>query len=177
MAEFFWREGLLCPGFVMIGSAFRRANVTKGRSRYLPEAERCPDETLVSLAYGVPTAIGAESKARTGQCVFRGGRWRPAAGHILPGILSLNHAADSRSSINLRGDHAGCKRVSHHSDHPLTILAALIGFRGLHRKQPASARPVRYLPRSFKSRRPETIILCHRNKISWDSGSEKERAS
>jgi hypothetical protein len=73
MAEFFWREGLLCPGFVMIGSAFRRANVTKGRSRYLPEAERCPDETLVSLAYGVPTAIGAESKARTGQCVFRAG--------------------------------------------------------------------------------------------------------
>src|SRR6266487_2709026 len=35
--------------------------------------------------------------------------------------------------------------------------------------------PVRYLPTSFKSRRPETIILCHRNKISWDSGSENER--
>jgi len=42
----------------------------------------------------------------------RGAQNRPAAGHIPPGILSLNDAADSRSWIHLRGDHAGRKRVS-----------------------------------------------------------------
>src|SRR5882762_4823262 len=34
--------------------------------------------------------------------------------------------------------------------------------------------PVRYLPTSFTSRRPETIILCQRNNVSRDSGSRKE---
>jgi hypothetical protein len=37
---------------------------------------------------------------------------RPAAGHIPPGILSLDDATDSRSRINLGGDHAGRERRS-----------------------------------------------------------------
>src|SRR5882724_11600143 len=36
----------------------------------------------------------------------------PAAGHIPPGILSLDDATDSRPWINLRGDHAGRERGS-----------------------------------------------------------------
>src|SRR5467141_3567230 len=37
---------------------------------------------------------------------------RPAAGHIPPGILSLDDATDSRPWINLRGHHAGRERGS-----------------------------------------------------------------
>ena len=37
---------------------------------------------------------------------------RPDAGHIPPGILSLDHATDRRPWINLRGHHAGSERGS-----------------------------------------------------------------
>jgi hypothetical protein len=122
----------------MIGSAFRRASVTRGG------AGTCPKQSVARTKRSSvwPTASRQQSAPKVklvqvSACSGAGGGGQPQdtfCQAFYPLTMPLTVGPRSISVAITLGANASL----HHSDHPLTILAALIGFRGLHRKQPAS---------------------------------------